>query len=179
MAWTVPMTWVANNALTAAQLNCHLRDNLLETTPAKATVAGQMFAALSKYHITARTPTNSTVATAESTTSGDWVDLATGGPAVTVTTGERAIVMLSCAMFNTSANAGSNMSYMISGATERDPQTSTSIRMDGVTASDQLSFGTIDFITTLTPGSNTFTAKYRRGSGTTTFRDRQIFVWPF
>lgn len=33
MAWTSPRTWVAGAALSAAQLNAHLRDNLLALLP--------------------------------------------------------------------------------------------------------------------------------------------------
>lgn len=40
MAYTAPRTWVVGEVLTAALLNTHLRDNLLETAVAKATTAG-------------------------------------------------------------------------------------------------------------------------------------------
>src|SRR3972149_2928849 len=42
MAWTAPRTWVAAEILTAALLNTHLRDNLLETGPAKVTTQGDL-----------------------------------------------------------------------------------------------------------------------------------------
>lgn len=42
MAWTSPRTWVALEVLTAALLNTHLRDNLLETAPAKVTTQGDL-----------------------------------------------------------------------------------------------------------------------------------------
>jgi hypothetical protein len=42
MAWTAPRTWVSGETLTAALLNTHLRDNLLETAPAKVTTAGDL-----------------------------------------------------------------------------------------------------------------------------------------
>jgi hypothetical protein len=45
MAWTAPGTAVGNTLLTAAFWNTHVRDNLLETAPAKATAAGQLFQA--------------------------------------------------------------------------------------------------------------------------------------
>ena len=45
MAWTAPRTWVATETLTAALLNTHLRDNMLETAPAKAANAGEWFRA--------------------------------------------------------------------------------------------------------------------------------------
>lgn len=43
MAWTAPATAVANTFLTAAFWNTQVRDNLLETAPAKAAVAGDTF----------------------------------------------------------------------------------------------------------------------------------------
>lgn len=42
MAWSSPRTWVALEVLTAALLNTHLRDNLLEAAPAKVTTAGDL-----------------------------------------------------------------------------------------------------------------------------------------
>lgn len=41
MAWTAPRTWVATEVVTASIMNTHVRDNLLETGPAKVTAAGQ------------------------------------------------------------------------------------------------------------------------------------------
>lgn len=43
MAWSTPITAVSGTILTAAQWNTHVRDNLLETMPAKATTADRMF----------------------------------------------------------------------------------------------------------------------------------------
>ena len=45
MAWTAPRTWVVGEVLTAALLNTHLRDNLLETAPAKVTTAEDILVA--------------------------------------------------------------------------------------------------------------------------------------
>ena len=45
MAWSAPMTAVANSTFTAAQFNQYVRDNLNETAPALATAAGSYFAA--------------------------------------------------------------------------------------------------------------------------------------
>ena len=42
MAWTAPRTWVAAETLTAALLNTHVRDNMLETAVAKVTTAGDL-----------------------------------------------------------------------------------------------------------------------------------------
>lgn len=178
MAWTVPMTFTANTVLTAAQLNTHLRDNLLETTTAKASTSSQIFAAEGMFRIAARTPSVASVTTSETTTSGEWVDLATAGPSVSVVTGTRAIVWMSCNTQNSGTAGGNNITYELSGDTERDPLYSTSLRFDGVTAANPMSFSMVDFNTTLNPGTNVFTMKYRRGSGTATFSNRQICVWP-
>lgn len=42
MAWTAARTWVAGETVSASIMNTHVRDNLLETVPAKATAAGQI-----------------------------------------------------------------------------------------------------------------------------------------
>lgn len=45
MAWTTPRTWVANDVLTAAQLNTDVRDNMNETAVAKVTTAEDILVA--------------------------------------------------------------------------------------------------------------------------------------
>ena len=45
MAWTAPRTWAAGEVVTAALLNTHVRDDLLETAPAKVTTKGDLVAA--------------------------------------------------------------------------------------------------------------------------------------
>lgn len=42
MAWTAPRTWTTSETVTAAIMNAHVRDNLLETGPAKVTTAGDL-----------------------------------------------------------------------------------------------------------------------------------------
>jgi len=42
MSWTAPRTWVTGELVTATLMNTHLRDNLLETAPAKVTTAGDI-----------------------------------------------------------------------------------------------------------------------------------------
>lgn len=45
MAWTTPRTYTTGELVTAAILNTHVRDNLLETAPAKVTTAGDIIVA--------------------------------------------------------------------------------------------------------------------------------------
>ncbi|GII42264.1 hypothetical protein [Planotetraspora phitsanulokensis] len=42
MAWSAPMTAVANSIFTTAAFNQYVRDNLLETAPAKATTGSRL-----------------------------------------------------------------------------------------------------------------------------------------
>lgn len=52
MAWTAPRTWVTSEVVTATMMNAHVRDNLLETAPAKASAKGDLFAATGANAIT-------------------------------------------------------------------------------------------------------------------------------
>ena len=45
MGWTTPRTWASGEVVTAALLNTHLRDNLLETAPGLVTTDGDMVVA--------------------------------------------------------------------------------------------------------------------------------------
>jgi hypothetical protein len=169
------MTAVSNSVFTAAQFNQHVRDNLNETAPAKATQAGSHFVGTSLNAIAERISDEDIVATSQSTASTSYTDLATVGPSVTVTTGPWALVSIYNANLHSTGGASALMSYAVSGATT-------------IAASDNMSIGTATtvgsragatfLITTLTPGSNTFTCKYRVGSGTGTFVDRRIAVFP-
>ncbi|OII61223.1 hypothetical protein BJP40_06765 [Streptomyces sp. CC53] len=176
MAWTAPKTWVAEQVLTAAELNTHLRDNLLETAPAKATTEGSYFVVSDLNQIAERKPEVARVSAGESTSSTSYVDLATTGPEVTVTTGSSAIVLIYSQLRNTVEDSGSMMSFAISGATSRSALDTTAILHRG-NANQSQRFSAFDMITDLTPGSNTFTAKYRVTADTGTFGDRMIAVF--
>lgn len=168
------MTAVANSVFTAAQFNQFVRDNLNETAPAKATTAGSHFAGTGLNSIAERLAVANIVATSQTTTSTSFADLATVGPAVTATTGPYALVATYNSNFNSGA-AASLMSFEVSGASSIAAADNTSIAITG--ASSQRASG-LFLLTTLTPGSNTFTCKYRVGAGTGTYADRRILVFP-
>ena len=111
-----------------------------------------------------------------------YTDLATVGPSVTLTTGTFALVFWNATVWqNTTSGAdGVLMSIAVSGAT-------TSAASDAIALKDTdasgTSFGrhysTFTVYTTLTPGVNTFTCKYRTsnaGNGAN-FSDRRIAVY--
>lgn len=185
MAWTAPMTAVANSVFSAAQFNQYVRDNLNETAPALATTAGSHFAASGLNAIAERTSDSALDLDSGTTTSTSFTNLdapAAAGPAVTVTTGPAALVVVHATLTN-SGTGSSRMGYDVSGATSLAASDNRGVGFFGVASASLvgssvslLSAGTA---TALTPGSNTFTAKYRVSSGTGTFSARRIIVVPF
>jgi hypothetical protein len=114
------------------------------------------------------------VNTQQSTTSTSFTDLATAGPAVTLTTGTKALVIVDCVSLNTNNQVGSFMGCEVSGASSVSPSTNDAAQ----------TFSGNEFATRtkairysgLTAGSNTFTAKYKVEGNTGTFEKRNIFV---
>lgn len=181
MAWTAPMTAVSNTAFTAAQFNTHVRDNLLETAPAKATSGfsnGSIPVKSGTNQITFRTPQQQQILTEQSTSSTSYTNLTSTGPTVTVTTGSMAFVSWHCSLRNNSTNS-SYMSVGVTGATTDAANDDRSIRhRDGTGSSGEEMMGIGFLFTSLNPGTNTFQAKYRVIGGTGTFRNRRISVIP-
>lgn len=177
MAWTSPMTFVSNNVLTAAQMNTHLRDNLLELAPAKATTnLGSWFISQSPNMIAERLIRTSRVTTNQVTKSTSWTDLTTKGPQVTVTTGQAAIVMLAAQVGNTVLDNSASMAFEISGYTDKDPEEKFSIESDGRAANTHALWGVTFYVGDLNPGINTFTCKYKAGGEQAEFSNRFIGV---
>ncbi len=172
------MTAVANTILTAAQWNTHLRDNLNETAPAKATTSGALFVATGTNAIAERIPAGQFTAAAETTASTSFVDLATVGPAATAVTGTKAFVFIRAGMENSTVNAAAHMSFEVSGATSTAATLNRAITIAGIAAANRARIGAGIFVDNLVAGSNTFTAKYSVGAGTGTFVSRELSVIP-
>lgn len=180
MAWSVPMTAVANTAFTAAQFNTFIRDNLLETAPAKATTPGSYFVTTDTNNIEERVAQSQIISMAESTTSTSYTDLVTFGPSLTLTTGTQALVIFGGQVGNTtSTSASARIALEISGSTSiapTDNQAFGHVQSPGTSAR---AIGTNGYLyTTLTPGTNTFTLKYRVSSGQGLFHFRKLSVLP-
>lgn len=179
MAWTAPMTAVAGATFSAAQFNQHVRDNLNETAPAKATAASQLFVSTGANAITTRVPTQASIPTSETTTSAAYADLATVGPRITVTTGTIAFVWFAAAHAHSATDNETACSVAVSGASTVAASNAWQHSVDGITAGNFVRGGSFHIFTGLTAGSNIFTMKYRLGvSGTATFRDRELGVLP-
>ena len=124
-------------------------------------------------------PANATATTAAANdcTSNTYTDLADSGPAVTVTTGTKALVIVTAAQKSVNAGKRSFMGYAVSGSTTISATDTTAL----IKMQDVLNYGqeraSSASVVTLTAGSNTFTAKYKTSdSDISTFTERTIFV---
>ena len=145
----------------------------LEDTNATQYYDGSNWQAVATTNITNDT---ATVATQQTTTSTNYTDLATSGPAVTVTTGTKVLVIISAGEIRNQNSSGEcDMSFAVSGATTVAAADATSVGITSA-ASNETFRPTGAFIITVTAGSNTFTAKYRVGGGTGVFANRRISV---
>jgi hypothetical protein len=118
------------------------------------------------------------VTTGQTTTSTSYTDLATSGPAVTVTTGTKALVIITSQIQPLAIDQTGFMSYAVSGATTiaAADKFSMLLRSSGTNAMNIFRASSAFMIENLTAGSNTFTAKYRVVAGTTEYNFRQITV---
>lgn len=178
MAWTAPATFTDGAILTAAHLNA-MRDNFNETAPAKATSAGGFIVTTALNSVVQRIPSMVQIDTAETTTSTSFADLATIGPVVTVTTGPKALVAVAALMRKSVENTAALTSYEVSGATTLGATDGRSAHVDGVPANQGMRVASVTLDTFLSPGSNTFTQKYKVSSATGTFALRHLAVIPF
>lgn len=178
MAWTTPLTAVANAALTAAQWNATVRDNLLETAAAKASTLGSYFTTTGVNSLGERLPANAAVFTAETTTSTSYTSLATAGPSATVTASGFILIFISASAANNTVNATSSVGHDVSGATTGTPGDSAALRVTSSTANAQVAASYVLY-RIVTAGSNTVTCDYAVTSGTGTFSNRRITVFPY
>lgn len=176
MAWTAPMTWVANTTITAAQLN-QVRDNLNETAPAKATVSGRLIVTTGANTIAERAVRQSYDGGAGTRTASSFGALsgASAGPAVNnIVTGTLALVNVQCQANNTTGGASARMSYDVSGATTSAATSDRGILFQAGSSDDNRA-GTLE-LQTLTAGTNSFNSVYLVSSGTGNFSARTIIV---
>lgn len=181
MAWSTPMTAVAGAVFTAAEFNQYVRNNLLETGPAKVTTQGDLLVATG-LNALGRYPVGSNiVATTQSTSSVLFTDLATVGPTVTLNTVNSATVIISALGYSATSTHQAEVGVALSGTNSMAASSTRSLIMRspaGGTAWQQLSY--VTRFTGLTPGSTTFTLKYRSPDGSSvTFSGRALLVLPF
>ena len=187
MAWTAPRTWVTGETVTAALMNAQVRDNLLETSTAVVTTAGDLVYADAANSMGTRLAIGSAGTRLVSTgTAPVW--RATGGMIgdatytaagafptsfqalnsalwssgtqvqVTVTTGTQAMLWYG-ARFTQHPTLGSNVqiSYQITGATTVAASNTWGTASESDPAGTLTNAGRGHYVTGLTAGSNIFT----------------------
>lgn len=180
MAWTSPLTAVANTTLTAAQWNTFLRDNLNAQAPTAATGAGQYLVTTGFSSMVMRIPGVQYVSTSDTTTSPTVTLLDSDGAEVTAITGSMAMVTIGSQISNSTAGAGGLAAIDLSGDTERAADDVNCVRADSGNVSDAFKMTYTTIYNPINPGSNTFGMRYRAtGGGTASFAGRLIVVLPF
>lgn len=177
MAWSTFPTLTDGQILTGAHMQV-VRDNFAETAPAKATTAGSFFVSTGANVIAERLTGSAVVSTSEATTSSSYTNLTTPGPAVTVTTGVRALVVFGAWITNDTAGSRVFMSYAVSGATTVAAADASAMAHDA-SSTNRIVGASRVIMQGLTAGSNTFTAQYKVSANTGTFSQRNLAVVPF
>jgi hypothetical protein len=182
MAYSTPLTAVSSTALTAAQWNASVRDDMLVTPAALATTTGRIFVSTGANAIAERAILSATVATAQSTSSATYTNLTTTGPVVTLTTGTNAIAFASARCSENTNAAFGAYGITVTGASNipADDTQGMLFRFATAASSDLRPTLCVAFQSggagALTAGSNTFTMQYRASSSTATFQDRTLTV---
>lgn len=181
MTWTTPKTFTSGDGLTAEDLNVYLRDNFNETAPAKAQQAGGFFVVSDDFQIQERRVhqqfnlhTGTTASTSYGNLTGTWGF----GPEVTVNTGTTALVIMCAHFWNSTAGGTTLMSHDVSGDSTLSASDSFALLMEPAAATQSFSGSYWVLREDLTPGTNTFTAKYRVVAGTGSFIRRRLIVIP-
>jgi hypothetical protein len=179
MAWTAPLTAVANAAFTASQFNASVRDNLLMTAPALATTAGSIFVTTAANTIAERIPQTALVLGTDSVAATSYANTTTPGPAVTATSAAKALLAVSGWMTNSSGGNSVYMSIETSGATTIAASDTWALEHRDTGNNGLVNASRLHLETALNAGSNTFTVKYRVSGGSGSVQRRHITVVPF
>lgn len=179
MTWNAPMTAISGSIFTAAQFNTFLRDNLNECPAAKATTPGSIFATSDTNQVSERIPATDFTTNSDSVTSTSYADVATVGPRVSVVTGSSALVTVTGRVINNTAGQNTYINYDVSGATTIAANDDNAYMFTCPVINYSQQGSSTMLLTGLTPGTNTFTMKYRVTGGTGTVDNRRLTVIPF
>jgi hypothetical protein len=156
-----------------------LRTNLAESAGAKATTAGRHFAVTGSGSIAERASVSDVDDSVFSTSSTTYVNATTVGPTVTVTTGVQAFVHLYSFISSNVASTYALYGFDVTGATTQAVNDNRALYVATFTAGVGMASSATILVTGLTPGSNTFTVKYKViGAVTATFDHRRLSVFP-
>lgn len=183
MSWTIPKTWVANTRLNDVDLNANLRDNMLETMPAKALATDKIFVTEALNRIVARDISIATSAVTATINSGSsFYRSSASGPEVTITTGAQALAIWGSKIngqITTFAYHSVSPIVPLGYPVYWDDEMDRWALHYGASriANDPFRGMSFKLFTGLTPGQNTFRSYYRYdGSGTATWVDRYLIM---
>jgi len=143
-----------------------------------AYAAGEELTAQLLNALLARSCQTGFVGTPQTTTSTSYTDLATVGPSVTlISAGTTALVMWSAGMFSGDATyRGGYCDFTITGATARAANDASAAIVSATNGAAGFRSTGFEWVT-ITPGSNTYTLKYKSLSGSFNFQNRRLFVF--
>lgn len=173
MAWTAPMTASAG-ALSAAQWNQQVRDNLLETEAAKAVTTGSYIAQSDTNQLAERTLLYDVQAGNTVVATTTWTSLGTAISTTSATV--NALVLFAGRMNTTIANAQADICVSLDAApTATDEQ--SMISWSGFAAANNNRASGMTFVSK-TPGAWTLTMFGRVSSGSCTFSLKELVLIP-
>lgn len=173
MAWSAPMTAVSGSVFTAAQFNLFVRDNLLETAPAKATGGGGVIMTNGANSVVQRTPNSNFTSPVNTTSSTSYATFASG-PDVSLTTGSIVWVFVTATMSNDTAGSSTRMNIQAIG--NHTPDETNALIFTSAAANQAHRASCLIRIDGLTPGVNTFIPVYRVNANTGSFANRRVDV---
>lgn len=196
MAWTAPRTWVTSETVTAAIMNTHVRDNLLETVPALAS-SGAMFYGDGANSVATISPlgtvgsflvSDGTVpkwrAVGQSSTTGSGTTTSTSYTAVpnnvsvSIATGTRALVFWKARVSNDTGGATISISMAVSNATTIAASNNWRAVYESSNANDQADVGNFYLFASLTAGTNDFDMEWMVSGNTGTMHQSNMLVIP-
>lgn len=172
------MTFVDGRPLTSAQLNTHVRDNMMETEVAKATKAGGYFCTETPGNIKQRLPRKGYISTFESVSATGWQDMATPGPICRLECGTQVAIFVSARIVPATSDFG-RCGVKVEGATDRQPEEGRCLLI-GASTTNGTTCQSFWVLQGLTPGDHTFTMQYSTVfGGSASIGKRRLIVVPF
>lgn len=174
------MTFVNGTALTAAQLNTHLRDNMRETFPAIASATASYGAQVCQTRGRNKLVTYGINSVENTGTiqirSSNYTEAV--GPSLSMLTNKSALCIWAASLDSTVNDAATYCSIAVSGATDIDFNDIWSSQRDGAPLGNEVRFSMIKmFYNELNPGINTFTMGFRINNSQGSARRRELIVW--
>ncbi len=172
------MTFVSGSVLTAAQLNAHVRDNMLETAVAKATAAGGYFAATGPNALGERRVAQRYTGNSGTTSSSTFDDLDDGDDTgVTAVAASGAIVMAGCNILSQATSGVSACGVAMSGPSEVPASDARAVRVNSTGANSGITASQASWVAFA--GSYRLALKYRTTTPSALFSVRRLIVAPF